>query len=468
MNGREFPPFGSALDRRAFLRLGVGTAALGWAAPSSLARMSRTSPARTAAVPRGSARACVFIFLRGGPSHIDTLDIKTGPWTPERIGVALNASGYEWPMGTMPRLGARSEMFSIVRTVVHQEVAHERAEYFLETGRRLNPGLRGEIPNLGALIAYDFEQSGRRPPTATFPGFVEIGGTPWTDQGFLSQRYAPFSQQDAGQINHPGGPGEFDRRSALLDLVNAAAAAPADGTRQPLPIFQEQAAALMRDPITPTAFFPDSSSPDWERYGGQEQFNSIGHKLLTARNVLEADRGTNFIVVDQYGWDHHVDIFDPDPNNYQSFYNLSVGLDVALSAFLDDLSSTPGVEPGKSLLDETLVVAIGEFGRTVEALNPQNGRDHWPDAFPGLLAGGGVRGGRVIGSTDAKGAYVRERGWSHDRDIHVTDLVATIHSALGIDWTQGLYDTPSGRVYWYVDHRAIGDSEAFEIAPLFE
>jgi hypothetical protein len=463
------------LERRAFLKMagsfGLGSMVYGWANPSVLAQTRRAAGGWKLADARNSARACVVIFLRGGPSHVDTFDIKTGRWTPEELGVARNAAGYQWPVGLMPGLAERSGMFTVLRSLVHEEGAHERAEYYLETGRRLNPGLRTELPHIGSLIAYDFEQTGRRLPSDTFPGFVVFNLRPYTDNGFLSPRYTPFGGDGVGALETWGGLSHFDRRRAMLDAVNAANGTPGDPNRQVLPILQEQAEAMMRDPLTQPAFHPDWNGADAARYGGGPWYDYLGqyfgNSLLVTRNILKANRGTRYIEVNQFGWDHHERIYmrGADP---MSFFNLCRALDKALSAFLDDLAALPGVEPGKSLLDETLVIVGGEFGRTVGELNSGAGRDHWQYAFPAIFAGGGVGGGRVLGATDANGAQVKDRGWSQGRDIHMPDLVTTIYSALGMDASQGIYETPSGRIYWYVDPRAVGDSRTFEITPLFE
>jgi hypothetical protein len=411
------------------------------------------------------------IFLRGGPSHIDTFDLKTGSWTPSELGVARNAAGYQWPVGLMPGLAERSGAFTVLRSLLHEEGAHERAEYYLETGRRLNPGLRTEIPHVGSLIAYDFEQTGRRLPTDTFPGFVVFNTRPYTDNGFLSARYTPFGGDGAGALETWGGLQHFDRRRTMLDAVNSANGVAGDPNRQVLPVLQEQAEAMMRDPLTSPTFHPDLSGADAARYGGGPWYDYsaqyFGNSMLVARNILKANRGTRYIEVNQYGWDHHEGIYARGSNS-QTFFNLCRALDKALSALLDDLAASPGVEPGKSLLDETLVIVHGEFGRTVADLNPGGGRDHWQYAFPALFAGGGVQGGQVIGATDSFGAEVKDIGWSNRRPIHMPDIVTTIYSALGMDATQGIYETPSGRVYWYVDPRAVGDTESFEITPLFE
>jgi hypothetical protein len=449
------------LERRAFLKMGAGLGllSLGWANPAMAALLEQNG-GNSQASPRSSARNCLLIVLRGGPSHVDTFDIKTGPWTPQALGVEKLTAGYFWPMAVMPQLANRVERFSIVRSLQHQEVVHERAQYFLETGRRLNPGLRAEIPHISAVLALEQEQ--RRTPEDIFPSSIIFNFFSYSNNGFLSASYSPFTIPNVltGITNLLPRDGliGFERRRAALQLVNEVNDSPADSSRQSFPLFQQQAEKMMRDPITGPTF--SVSDEDMNRYGK----NRFGISLAMARNLLKADRGVRFIEVDQYGWDHHFSIYKDIP---AGLFALCKELDQGLSVLLDDLTTLPGTAQGKSLLDETIVVVIGEFGRTVGNLNSSNGRDHYPYAFSGLLAGGGVKGGRVVGETDSVGASVLDPGWNRGRPIHMPDLVTTIYSAMGIDWTKTLTNTPSGRVYRYADPEAVGDEDSYEIDPLF-
>lgn len=137
---------------------------------------------------------------------------------------------------------------------------------------------------------------------------------------------------------------------------------------------------------------------------------------------------------------------------------------------MHDLAALPGTRPGASMLDETLIVAQSEFGRT-PGMNPVAGRDHYKGTYSGLYVGGGVRGGRIIGRTDADGSTCLEPGWPYKTQPCMDNTVATIYSALGIDWKKAIRNTPSGREYVYVDTVDLGGSERIhndEIAPLFE
>ncbi|MEW6736943.1 MAG: DUF1501 domain-containing protein [Acidobacteriota bacterium] len=462
MNGQKGNQEPWTLERRAFLKLGagmgLGTLLLGWANPVKAALIGQ-SPGMSV-TPRGSARNCVMIVLRGGPSHIDTFDIKLGNWTPNKLGVDKISAGYLWPLGIMPKLAQRANRFTLIRSLQHQEVVHERAQYFTETGRRLNPGLRAEIPHIGAVVALESEE--KRAANDIFPGFIMFTYGAYTNNGFLSASYAPFMVSNPGygiqDLMPSDGSAAFDRRRAALRLINEAGNNPLSSSRQSFPIFQDQAEKMMQDPITTTTFL--ASNDDQARYGN----NYFGTSLAVARNVLKANRGTRFIEVDQYGWDNHSDIYSDDEYSLPA---LCRQLDQGLSTFIDDLAAAPGTTTGKTLLDETFVVVLGEFGRTTGVLNSSRGRDHYPYVFSGLFAGGGIQGGRIIGATDELGEGAKDFGWKYPRPIHLPDVVTTIYSVLGIDWTKVITNTPSNRIYRYADPEAIGDEDSYEIYPLF-
>jgi uncharacterized protein (DUF1501 family) len=148
-----------------------------------------------------------------------------------------------------------------------------------------------------------------------------------------------------------------------------------------------------------------------------------------------------FVNVTQSGWDTHVGQFDAAQGT--NIYTLTNDLDRAVGSLVEDLKASGD-------FDSTLIVLMGEFGRTPGVLNSRAGRDHYRDVMSVALLGGGTKGGRVIGASDATGARISDYGWSGQRAIYPEDIVATIYSALGIDWTKGIDDTPSGRRYEYV------------------
>lgn len=450
------------VSRRAFLRLGgmgFGALLMGWASPFSLESL-KVKAASSSVTPRGTARNVVFIFLRGGASHIDTFDLKVGKWTPNALGVEQLNAGYKWPSGIFPSLAKRTDKFSLVRSLQHQEAVHDRAEYYVETGRRLNPGLRQEIPSIGSVVALEYGAT--RKPEDIFPDFLMI--SPYSYQvssnGFLPQTAAPFRliepYKGIKNLRPFDGDSAFDRRRNAMHLLDGIGDDINANNQDQFSVIQGQAERLLKDPATSSVF--SYTSDDAKRYGDTD----FGLSMVVARNVLMANRGTRYIGIDSYSWDHHTGIYDED--NF-SLLGMSRELDRSLGLLIDDLSAAPGTN-GKSLFDETLIVVCGEFGRTVGPLHG-SGRDHYPYAMSALMAGGGVQGGRVIGSTDDQGAAPADFGWSHDRPIHLPDLAATIYSAMGIDWTKSISNTPSGRIFRYTDPVLIGDDESYEISPLF-
>jgi uncharacterized protein (DUF1501 family) len=169
--------------------------------------------------------------------------------------------------------------------------------------------------------------------------------------------------------------------------------------------------------------------------------------LIIARNAVRAKNGTVFINVSSGGWDTHVGMFDMGMGG--NFYQLATEFDRAVGALVEDLRASGD-------LASTLVVMMGEFGRTPANLNSRGGRDHYREVMCCGLIGGGVKGGRTLGVSSADGSRVIEPGWSANRAIRTEDNMCTIYSALGIDYTSSIADTPSGRRYSYIPGAADG------------
>jgi uncharacterized protein (DUF1501 family) len=208
--------------------------------------------------------------------------------------------------------------------------------------------------------------------------------------------------------------------------------------------FSITAKKLLTDPRWPAAF--TLSDDDRKRYGN----SGAGLGSALARNLLREDGGTHFVYICHFGWDHHRYIYDHSkPDNH---YKLMEEFDPAISSLLEDLAVTPSkATPGKMLLDETLVVFMSEFGRTPGPLNHMAGRDHHKYCFPAMFAGAGVKGGLMIGASDKDGNKCVDTGWDHKEQPRIENVVATMYSALGIDWSKSIRNTPSGRAYTYVD-----------------
>jgi len=176
-------------------------------------------------------------------------------------------------------------------------------------------------------------------------------------------------------------------------------------------------------------------------YGG----TPFGDACLIARNMVAAQAGARFLLVTQPGWDHHSNIYG---NKGQGgLYKTCQTLDAAFAALMTDLKRL-------KLLERTLVICMGEFGRTPGDLSPVAGREHYADTMFAVFAGAGVKGGRAMGATDEQGAKITDFGWSAKRPVYTEDICATIYSALGIDWTKRITKTPSGRDFLYVDPAA--------------
>jgi uncharacterized protein (DUF1501 family) len=208
--------------------------------------------------------------------------------------------------------------------------------------------------------------------------------------------------------------------------------------------FYDAAYKLLSDERWPAAF--RITKADRERYGN----HPLGTSAILARNVLLQDGGTHFIHLCHPGWDHHVAIWDRTKKT--NHYLHCAEMDAALSSLLDDLATARSkTNPERTLLDETLVIVMSEFGRTPGALNNLSGRDHHKFVFPALFAGAGVKNGSILGASDSAGAKCADTGWERKEQPRIENVISTIYSSLGIDWTKEVTNTPSGRKYVYVD-----------------
>jgi hypothetical protein len=216
---------------------------------------------------------------------------------------------------------------------------------------------------------------------------------------------------------------------------------------------------------------------DKARYGvpNDRGTSKIGLAFLLARNALAADAGARFLwVTNAYNGgngpaDNHDRLYGRGimaPRGAQlSIYESGPRLDAAFSSFVEDLSKMPGKEPGKTMLDETMICMVHEFGRNPE-MNTNGGRDHWGACFTNLFLGGGVKPGRVIGKTD--GYKVTDVGWKYKEQPWMDHVVSTIMTAFGIDWSKKIEDTPSGRAYEYQQTAPLGGASFIPLSPIDE
>jgi len=422
--------------RRSFFKT-CGLGAVGLTALGADVRRFKAAGAAT----RGSAENLIFIHLQGAASHVDTFDLKKGAWMPADFEPA-SFGDIELPTGLFPSLGGQSDKFSLLRCLNGVEQVHDRARYLLQTSQTFNPTFAKEHPNIGSVMAFELEAS--RAQTDILPTFLAINANV-QGPGLLPSTFAPFTfQADSGipGLVHPGGEALFEKRYASLLAVDGSRekTAPGGAIISDYGNFYRLGEQMMYEPAVQQA--TSVSDEDLARYGA----SGVGTACAVAVKSLAQNRGARVIQISQGGWDHHYDIYNANVQN--NLYGLCNQLDSALSALLADLAALPG-KRGGTLLDETLVVVTGEFGRTPGDLTGNDGRDHYAYAWSALVAGGGVAAGRVFGATDELGASIVDPFWSQSRFITMPDLIATMYSSLGIDWTTEIQSTPSGRVYEY-------------------
>jgi hypothetical protein len=303
------------------------------------------------------------------------------------------------------------------------------------------------------VVAYELES--RRRESDTFPTYVsfnlETNQVGALATGFLPPQYSVFdlnaNQALSGMTLDEKATELLEERWRVLQRLRDLNRERMTGVGRNVEAFEDFATTakrLLTDPRWPASF--KISEEDRKRYGN----TGPGLACALARNLLREDGGTRYVHVCQHGWDHHRWIYDRSRSD--NHYKLMEEFDPALGSLIEDLAVTPSkASPGKMLLDETLVVFMSEFGRTPGPLNHLAGRDHHKYAFPAMFAGAGVKGGAVLGASDKDGDKVVDTGWNHKEQPRIENVVATIYSALGIDWSKSLRNTPSKRAYVYVD-----------------
>lgn len=442
------PLAGPGLSRRAFVELGAGGLVLSWfLKPASTAFASTSALVTT----KNTAKNCILVWLPGAPSQIDTWDLKEGAWTPTDFAPTSYGGGLRFPQGLFPKVANQLGDIAIVRSCLSWALVHGLAQTWTQISR--NPtGATGAIaPHIGAVAAL--ELASKRSASDVLPSFVALNtGTNISGSGYLPSVYSPFSVQPStnglSSLTHPDGTARLGLRYSDLQSLDATLryGQPIGKDGADMAGFYTQAKTLMDSPDVNALF--SYTTGESAGYGN----TTFGNSCLVAKKVLAGRRGARFIQVTLTGWDNHNNIYNKAG---AGLYAQALQLDSALSGLLTDLKSTPGETPGKTLLDETMVLVAGEFGRTVGGLNGQAGRDHFLRTSV-LFAGGGVKGGQVIGSTNATGANLASSGWSENRDIRPEDMASTIYSALGIDWTTVRHDDPLNRGFEYIPYAKDG------------
>src|SRR5229473_7719489 len=435
-------------SRRDLLQAG-GLSALGLFLPQLTGR----AEAMSADSDFGRTKACVVIYLFGGPSQIDTFDLK--PDAPvefrgEFQPIATNVPGMRI-CEHLPRLARQADKYCLIRSMNHPHPRHGWGLYYMLTGRRHNrpdldaPPTPDDFPGLGGLVAKLGPHRRELPPAVTLPRWNRFLDLPndyaGEKAGFLGSTYDPWlvKADGDGQSFHPQGlelpvdvsVGRLSERRKLLAGVDRRIAAwgEAGKTHDAL---RAHAYGLLSSASVRRAF-DVGAEPDRlrQRYGR----HPFGQGLLLARRLIEA--GTTLVQVNWHndGSDVKSPSWDTHKDNFNTLkHRLLPPADAGLSTLLEDLH-------GRGLLETTLVLVMGEFGRTprigqviMNGATDKAGRDHWPHAYSVLAAGGGVRGGRVYGASDNRAAYVV------DAPVSPSELQATVLHTLGISPAQLITD----------------------------
>jgi hypothetical protein len=441
------------ITRRSFFRL----AAAGVTGSYLAGRVQAQSAVETnqGMTTKNTAKNCIFILLTGAISPWDSFDLKVIDGVTPSAFNATTINGISWPAGLLPKLGQQLPNLALVRSMSAHALVHSLAQTWSQIGRNPAAALGNIAPNIGSVVAIEkdpLRQSGQ-----VFPAFIALNSPSGVGQGYFEATYAPFrvseptstSSTGVRDTSNPGGQSAFNTMYARLHQlddplrINSPYGQPLDDYNA----FYSQAHDLMYNPAVETAF--GFSAADSERYGS----SSFGNACLVAQQILAANQGTRFIQISYGNWDMHQDIYGTQNPNGNNMFTVSPALDNGVSALLSDLKSS-------GLLDETLVVMVGEFGRTPGALTPAAGRDHYL-LQTAVFAGAGVTGGKVIGATSADGSTITEFGFSGSgttgpRNVWPEDVEATIYSAMGIDWTTIRQDDPFHRGFEYVPFASQG------------
>lgn len=389
--------------------------------------------AKAAPTTVGKAKNVIFVLLAGAPSHVDTFDLKEGAWTPSFLA-PTSYGDLRWPQGLMPTIGGTIGDVALVRSAQAWAAVHQLAQTWVQIGRNPVSGLAKIAPHIGSVVSLELGA----PQQQLLPAFVSLNVTTGPGPGYLSPENTAFYVTGLGgtglpNSTHRDGQAAFDRRYALATNLDSEQRvdSPRGTPYLEMNAFNDEAKRLMYNDGVNKIFTFDTDTRT--RYGN----NAFGNSCIVARNLIRSDVGTRFIQLTLGGWDNHSNIYARNTNLELATRQLDLGV----GNLINDLRGPD--------LDKTLIVVMGEFGRTVASLNTQNGRDHFVQQSV-MFAGARVRGGRAIGATDETGASIADPGWSRGREIRPEDIEATIYSALGIDWTTVRHDDPLGRGFEYV------------------
>lgn len=415
--------------RRDCLKLGLHSLVAG-----GLVGALRAQSLAAAAAPKApQAKACILIWLDGGPSHYETFDPK--PEAPLEIRGSFDATATKIKgvrfSEHMKKLAALGDKFAVIRSIQHNQGNHGAGNHYMMTGAppRIPVGCGAFVsfhPSLGSVTAKEIGAPQGIPAYFSMPAMTRSGGP-----NFLGAQFAPFvvpGDPNSGafrvrDVSLPSGlTGEryLSRRETRseIDQMQRINDEAAGDPVVAMDKFYQQGHQILTSKEAQKAFDIHSEPEEMRtRYGR----NGFGQRALLARRLVEA--GVPFVTLDEGGWDHHTKIFESLGKRLPSF-------DATIATLIEDLAE-------RGMLEQTMVVVLGEFGRTPQ-INKDGGRDHWSNAMSVLFAGGGTPGGQVIGATDRQG-YA-----AVDRVLSPENFVSTIYTKLGIDPNKVLY-TPQGR-----------------------
>jgi len=434
------------MHRRSYLQLGLaGLAGASFVDLLALRKATANDGSPSSKPPSN----CIMIWMDGGPTHLETFDLK--PDAPLEIRgefrpIETNVAGMRI-CEHMPKLATIADKYSIIRSVCHNQANHGAGNHYMMTGAppRIPVGCGAFVsfhPSLGSVAAYERSAPHGLPSYFSMPSMSRSGGP-----NFLGAKYAPFVV-----ANDPNSPSfrvrdvelpvdlsatRFQSRRDLRKLVDRLPRYEDPQVSDPVSGYDEnvqQGYDLVMTPAAQKAFDIHSETAETRDAYGR---NSFGQQALLARRLVEA--GVPFVTLYDGGWDHHSDLFGALKTRLPRW-------DQTVATLISDLDQ-------RGLLETTMVIALGEFGRTpkISTLPGQSkpGRDHWANAMSILFAGGGSRGGQVIGATDRQGYAAVERVLSPE------NYVSTVYRKLGIDPGK-IYYTPAGRPTHLVsDHTPI-------------
>jgi hypothetical protein len=411
--------FTSPGSRRDLLKMAsLGALAIptsGW-----FSQLAMASQQQTKAKAKPQHKNCILFFMTGGASQIDTFDPKPENKTSAFAPIKTSVAGIEIAE-TLPKMAKQMQHCALLRSMSTKEGSHGRARYYMHTGYRQGAGGL-TYPSLGAIASATLGN-----PEDTLPNFVCVGGQTF-GAGYLGPAHQPLDVRDPSRGVENLKPVDnlqaFDRRRSLLEeieqgFLNREQLAAGEAHRKTC----QRAAGLMHS-AKARAFDIDKEPAHIRDLYGRSQ---MGNACLLARRLVE--EGVTFVEIPMNGWDTHRD-------NTGRIKSLCGQLDQPMAALIADLKQ-------RGMLDNTLIIWMGDFGRT-PTLGKQGGRDHFPRAWTTMLAGGGITGGQVIGSTSKQGTDVV------DRPISAVDFMSTVCTVLDIDYKKEFH-TREGRPIRPVD-----------------